>query len=178
VDGGHEALVDSDRVVEHLGDRREAIGGAGGVGDDFVVARELVVIDPIDHRQVDAVRGSGHQHALGAGVQMQRRLVLRREDAGAFERDVDAEILPGELRRVLDRADLDLAVAAADRITLDLDLAGEAAMHRVEAQQMGVGFHGRQVVDADHLDIRAAGLDDGAQHIAADAAESVDADTN
>ena len=58
------------------------------------------------------------------------------------------------------------------------DLVREAAMHRVEAQQMGVGFDGRQVVDADHLDIRAARLDDGAQHIAADAAESIDADTN
>src|SRR6266705_2553519 len=28
VHGGHEALLDADRVIEHLGDRREAVGRA------------------------------------------------------------------------------------------------------------------------------------------------------
>ena len=37
VDGGHEALLDADRVVQHLGDRRQAVGRARGVGDDHVV---------------------------------------------------------------------------------------------------------------------------------------------
>ncbi len=47
-------------------------------------------------------------------------------------------------------------------------------MHRVEAQQMGVGFDRRQIVDADDLDIVAPGLGDGAQNIAADAAKPID----
>ena len=46
-------------------------------------------------------------------------------------------------------------------------------MHRVEAQQMRVGFDRAQIVDADHFDILAAGFGDGAQDVAADAAEPV-----
>ena len=47
-------------------------------------------------------------------------------------------------------------------------------MHRVEAQQMRVGLDRAEIVDADHFDVGAAGLGDGAQHVAADAAESID----
>ena len=47
-------------------------------------------------------------------------------------------------------------------------------MHGVEAQQMGVGLDRAEIVDADDFDVVAAGLDDGAQHVAADAAEAVD----
>ena len=49
-------------------------------------------------------------------------------------------------------------------------------MDRIEAQQMGVGLDRAEIVDADHLDILAAGLGDGAQYVAADAAKPVDRD--
>ena len=39
VDRRHEAPLDADRLVQHLGDGGEAIGGAGGVGDDEIVSR-------------------------------------------------------------------------------------------------------------------------------------------
>ena len=72
----------------------------------------------------------------------------------------------------------DGAVADADAVALDRDLAGEAAVHRIVAQQVRVGFHRRQIVDGDDFDIVAVGLDDGAQDIAADAAEAVDGNAN
>ncbi len=49
-------------------------------------------------------------------------------------------------------------------------------MHGIEAQQMGIGLDRAEIVDADHFDILAAGLGDGAQHVAADAAKPVDRD--
>ena len=49
-------------------------------------------------------------------------------------------------------------------------------MHAVEAQQVGVGLDRAEIVDADHLDILAAGLGDGAQDVAADAAKTVNRD--
>ena len=52
---GHESLVDADRVVEHLDDGREAIGGARRIGNDDMRLRELVVIDAVDDGQVDPV---------------------------------------------------------------------------------------------------------------------------
>ena len=84
----------------------------------------------------------------------------------------------GSCRRVLDGGHLDHAVADADGVALDLDLAGKAAVHGVEAQQMRIGFDRREIVDGDDLDVLAVCLGDGAQHVAADAAKSVDGDTN
>ena len=49
-------------------------------------------------------------------------------------------------------------------------------MHRIVAQQMGVGLDRAEVVDGDDLDVVAAGLVDGAQDVAANAAKSVDRD--
>ena len=51
-------------------------------------------------------------------------------------------------------------------------------MHAVEAQQMGVGLDRAEIVDADHLDVPTAGLGDGAQDVAADAAKPVDCDAD
>ena len=50
----HVAVLDADRLVQHLRHRSEAIGGAGGVGDDVVLLRELVVVDAIDDGEVGA----------------------------------------------------------------------------------------------------------------------------
>ncbi len=66
----------------------------------------------------------------------------------AFQGSLDGIALGGNL---------DLAVAEVDRVAVDGHGAGEAAMHGVEAQQMGVGLDRAEIVDADHLDILAAG---------------------
>ena len=49
-------------------------------------------------------------------------------------------------------------------------------MHRIVAQQMGVGLDRAEIVDADDLDVVAAGFDDRAQDITADAAKPIDGD--
>src|SRR6185312_7647478 len=88
--------------------------------------------------------------------------------------DVDAEVLPRQLGRVLLGRHLDGAVAERDGVTLDRDLAGEAAVHAVVAQKVRVGLDRAEIVDADDFDVLAAALGDGAQDVAADAAETVD----
>jgi hypothetical protein len=106
------------------------------------------------------------------------RLVLGGEQASAFHGDVDTEILPRQLGRITFGGDLDRAIAEADGIALDGNRAGEAAVHAVIAQQVGVGFNRAEVVDGDNLDVLAVRLSDGAQDIAADAAKPVDGYTN
>ena len=150
--------------------------GAGAVRDHHVVLGQRVVVDAVDDGRIGAVGGRGDQHALGAGGQMRGSFVLGGEDAGAFQRDVDAEFLPRQLGRIAFGRNLDLAVAEADGVALDCHGAGEAAVHGVKAEQVGVGLDRSEVVDADHLDILAAGLGDSAQHVAADAAKPVDCD--
>ena len=174
----HEAFVDADGVVEHLRDRRQTVGGARGGGDDFVVRRELVVIDAIDHGEIDAVGGRRNDDALGAGSNVRGGLVLRGEDPRALQRNIDPEVLPRQRRRILDGGHLDQAVADADGVALDRHLARKAAVHGIEAQEMRIGLDRGEIVDADDLDIGAPRFGDGTQHVAADAAEPVDADTN
>src|SRR5271156_1444987 len=101
-------------------------------------------------------------------------LLASGEDAGAFERDVDAERLVRQLGRILDRGDLYLVAVDHHRIALDLDLVRKAAVDAVEAQKGGVGFHWAQIVDGDDLDILAARLQDRAQHEPSDPAEAID----
>ncbi|MNN64805.1 hypothetical protein D3C81_1802670 [compost metagenome] len=84
----------------------------------------------------------------------------------------------GQVGRVALGRDLDLAGADVDPVLARGDRAGEAAVHRVIAQQVGVGLDRAQVVDRHDLDVRAAMLDDRAKHEAADAAEAVDGDAN
>ena len=67
------------------------------------VLRQLVVVDAVDDGQVGTVGRRRNDDALGAGGEMRRGLVLGGEDAGAFERDIDVELLPRQLGRVLDR---------------------------------------------------------------------------
>src|SRR5512139_3173952 len=67
VDGGHQARLDADGIVQHLGQRRQAVGGARGVGDHRHRRSQRVVVHAVDHGAVDiAAAGSGDQHALGA----------------------------------------------------------------------------------------------------------------
>ena len=54
--------------------------------------------------------------------------------------------------------DLHLAAADIDRVAVDLDLVREAAVHGVEAQQVGVGLDRAEIVDRHDLDVLAARL--------------------
>src|SRR5690606_24404854 len=69
VDGGHETLDHAEAFLEEHGDdRREAVRGAGGVGDDAVLGEvELVVVDAEDDGDVLALGRGGDDDLLGAG---------------------------------------------------------------------------------------------------------------
>src|SRR5262249_32540626 len=109
---------------------------------------------------------------------MCRGLVTRREDARAFERNIYAGVLPGKLRRVLYRRDPEFLAAPVGRIALDLHLARKSAVDRVEAQQMRIGLDRTKIVDGHDVDILTTGFIDGAHDVAADAAKSVDGNSD
>jgi hypothetical protein len=62
-----------------------------------------------------------------------------------------------------------------DARPLDPDVAGEAPVHAVVLREVAERHRVGQVVDRDHLDVELV-LPDGAQQVAADAAEAVDRD--
>ena len=178
VDGGHIAALDAEQVVQDLGHGGQGIGGARAVGDDDVVGSQGLMVDLVDDGLVGTVAGGRDQHPLGAGGQVGRGLFLGREDAGAFEGDVDVQFLVRKLGRVTLGGDPDLAHAHIDPAVAVFDRAGEAAVDGVILQQMGVGLDRAQIVDRHHLDVATAMLDDRAQDEAADTAETIDGDAD
>ena len=139
-----------------------------------MILGQLVVVDAIDDGQVRAFRRRRNEDALGARLEMGRGLLARGEDAGAFERDVDAERLVRKLGRILDRGHLDLVAVDHHRVALDRDLVRKAPVHAVVAQEVRVGLDRTEIVDRDDLDVLAARFQNSAQHQPPNAAEAVD----
>jgi hypothetical protein len=106
------------------------------------------------------------------------RLVLRGEDAGAFHRDIDVHLAPGQLGGVALGQDPDGPASDAEPAVHDRDLVREAAVDRIVLQQVRVDLHVAQVVDGDHLDILAPGFIDRAHHQPPDPPEAVDRHPN
>ncbi len=63
MDCGHQALDDAKLVVDDLGERGQAVGGAGGVGDHLHVGLVLLVVDA--HHEHGGVGRGGGDHHLG-----------------------------------------------------------------------------------------------------------------
>merc|ERR1711972_113825 len=57
VNGGHQTLLDAPLVIDNLGQRSQAVGGARGVGGDLDVGSVLVMVDT-HHEHGGVSRGS------------------------------------------------------------------------------------------------------------------------
>src|SRR4029077_1863476 len=161
-----------------LGDRRQAVGGARSVGNDGVAGLEHLVVDAVDDGGVDVLApGGGDHYLLGAALEVRAGLRLAGEEPGALEHVLDADVAPGELGRVALGAHADAVAVHHHVVAVDLDLAVEAAVHRVVARQVGVGLRVAQVIERDDLHLAGAlALVECAQHVASDAPITIDAD--
>jgi len=177
VHGEHVAPLDAESVVQHLDHRGEAVGGAGGVGDHRHRRGQHLVVDAIDDGGVHPVGGGGDQHLARARGEQGGSAFALGEKPGAFERDIHP--LERHLGRIALGGDADRPVGAAavaddERIVLHGDLAGEAAVHAVIAEEVGVGLDTAEIVDRHRLEVVAPAFDEGAQHQPSDPAKPVD----
>ena len=173
VNGRHDAALDGIGVVEGLGHRRQAVGGAGSGGDDGVLSRQGVLIHAVnDGGQVVAGR-SGNDDLLGARVDVGLGFGLGSEEAGALQHNVNADLAPGEVRRVFLGQDLDLLAIHGDGSLVGLDgVALVTALRGVIFQQVGKHFRAGEVVDRD--DLVTLGAEHLAERQAANAAKAID----
>ena len=139
---------------------------------------ELVVVDAHHDGHVDAIGRGRDDDLFRAGFEVLRRRLALGKDAGAFERDIDAELAPRQFRRIALGGDADLAAADIHPVVAARDLAREAAMDAVILQQMRVGCDRAEVVNADHLDLGVLVLVGGSQNQTADAAKPVNRNSN
>src|SRR6185312_3829030 len=124
--------------------------------------------------EIGAVGRGGDDDPFGAGLEMLRRRLALGEDAGAFERDIDVELLPRQLCRVPLGGHAALAAAGVEPVVPPGYLVRIAAVHAVVFEQMRVGFDRAEIVDPDDLDLAVRMLHRGAEDQAADPPEAVD----
>src|SRR5690606_31609154 len=93
VHGGHQAALDAPLVVQHLGDRRQAVGGAAGVGDDRL-AVVLLIVHPVDEHRGGVLGRRRHDHLLRARVDVLLRGLGGQEQAGGLDHHVGADLIP------------------------------------------------------------------------------------
>src|SRR5262249_4059177 len=147
------------------------------VGDDAMASRLVGLLVHAEHdRGVRILRRRRDDHLLGAGLQVLRGGGGVAKDAGGLDDHVDAEVTPGQRRRILERTDPDLASVHEERLALGGHFRAERAVNGIVLQQVAKGLGVRQVVDADHLDILR--LERGAEKDPPDPTESIDTDAN
>jgi len=159
VDGAHNAGLDGSEVVEGLGHRGEAVGGAGSGGDDVVAGLQGLVVDVVDDGGQIIAGRSGDDDLAGAGVDVSLSLGLAGVEAGAFEDDVHAQLAPGQLGRVRHLVDDDLlavdnnvVVLAFTLVEIDRVTGGHiVALGGVVLEQVREHFGGGQIVDGNNF---------------------------
>ena len=173
-------LHEAEAVEDHLDHRHQAVGGAARVGETWCLAGSYVlVVHAVDDGDVFLLGRRGDDHLLGAALQVERGLVAVGEPAGGLEHDVHAEVLPGELGRILLREHPHgVAVRPRARPLVGRDVAREAAVDRVVLEQVGERLGVGDVVHRDEVELLGAHRLGGPHHVAPDPPEAVDADSN
>jgi len=174
VDRGHDAALDADALMQRLGQRREAVGGARPVRDHLLARLQHRIIDAEDHGAIHVLGGGRDQHLTRAAIQMRAGFGAVVELAGAFEHHIDA--FPVQFVELVGGHDLDRPAPQIERVARHRDRVAKAAMHAVVAHQVRGGLDRAGGIDLDDLDIVAQALGDMGERAATDAAETVDAD--
>ena len=85
-------------------------------------------------------------------LEVRAGLRFAREQPGALEHELDAELAPRQLRRIALGQHLDAIAVHDQRIAVDLHLAAELAVRGVVARQVGVGLRIAEIVERHDLD--------------------------
>ena len=131
--------------------------------------------DDVGHAR--ALDRRSDQHLAGAVVEVGREGLGGRERTAGLHHEIDPQVSPRDVPRLVVGAGRDPSTIDEDRVAVDPDLTGIAAVDRVELEEVGrSGGVGLQVIDVGELDAVMAG--DAPNGEPPDASEAVDADTN
>jgi hypothetical protein len=165
-------------VVDHLDQRRDAVGRARGIRDNVMLGAVIAAVVDADHDREVGVGGRRRDDdLLRTGVEMLLRPVTAREEARRLEHDIDAELTPRQGSRVTLGEHLHLLPTRIDHAVTERDFPRERAERRVVLQEMCHRGGITEVIDRDDLHVCAERLL-RAEEVPPDAPEAVDANTN
>ena len=160
VDGGHEAALDRVLVMHDFRRRRQTVRGAGGIRNNVVLLRVILVLVDAQHDgQVFAFRRSGDDDFLGAtagdvidcaldGLALLVDAVfLDGEQAGGLRSRYPPPGPPMGSQRIGLFESLDLLAIDDQTVIVYFDRAIEAAIVRIVLEQVRHGLHVADVVE-------------------------------
>ena len=175
--GGHQTLHDTKVVIDDLCQRREAVGGAGGVGNDLHILGVGVLVNAHNKGGSLGILGrSGDDDLLGAALQMGFALLGGGKYAGGLYHIVGADLTPRNFSGVHQVKDLDGLAVDGELFVLDLHGALKATMNCIVLGHVNhvVAVDGG-IVDCNHLVLFRL-LHGGAEHQSADTTKAVNTD--
>ena len=153
--------------------RREAVCGAGGIGDDAVVFRIIgIFVYAEDKCDIGLCRRGGYYDFFGpACFDMLQCILSFAEKACGFDHDRNSQVFPGEICRISFCKDFCFFAVDDNGILCGTDVGIKNAEHRVVFQQMSQSFGVYHIVGRNDFDIRV--LIGGPEYVSSDSAESI-----
>jgi len=136
VNGGHETLLDTELIVDDLGQRGEAVSGARSVGDNIHVSGIGIVVDTIDEHWGVILGWGGEDDLLDTSSQVTLNGLLGEENTSGFAKVVDTGLGPLNLGWISISKDLDFLSIDNEAVLTDLDGSWESSVDRVELEKI------------------------------------------
>ena len=177
VDGGHETLLEAELVVDDLGERGKAVGGARGVGDNVHGRLVLLLVDAHDeHGSITG--GGGDDDLLGATGHVLGGTLGGGEDTSGLDNVVGTSRSPLDLSGVHLVEDLDgLAIDGDLIVTVLGNDAGELSVDGIVLEHVLHVVGGDEGI-VDGNDVHHGVVLSSAHDETADTAETVDANVD
>jgi len=177
VDGGHETTLHAESLVDNLGERSKAVGGAGSVGDDGLIGLHGGVVDTIDEHGCIS-RRSSDENLLGATSDVGTSLLHGGESTRGLDHPLNTELTPLAVLGVLASKTLDgvglLLVGDGKLTVLANNGAREATVHGIITEHVSHSISlEERIVKSNELNGHLT-LDEDTENKTADTTETID----
>merc|ERR1719322_943765 len=171
----HHAVLNAKALVKDLADRGHAVGRARGIGDDGVILSVIVALIDTNHVRGAVLAWCSQHHLLRTSLQVLATTLEGVERSGGFNDHLDIHVLPGHRSWITAIHDLEDLAINRDLIISEGHLRIESTKHGVILEEVGssLGAHGPHI-DRNDVERLVRALQPATEHVAADAAETVD----
>ena len=153
---GHQAVLNAEGIVEHLGDGSQAVGGARSVRNDGFTGILVGIHAAHKHGSLTAIftslAGSRQHHILGTGLQVLLGLVHGQEQTCRFHHIFGTHFVPLQIGGIFLGSHADGVAIDNEQVlfSIHFDGAVELAVHGVIFEHVSHVVNRQQVVDSNH----------------------------